>query len=130
MDDVVLLEQRARVLERQVVAAERGARIAADEGAGAEAGLAVPAALIEREAHEGLEAAQVHEAFFAKVPVVQRDGRQSPLLWGKTIARRGVMAASQALSGVQLRRSVTRTSGRKLQPPARRPPLQESQEFL
>jgi hypothetical protein len=89
VEDPVLLEERARLLERQVVAAERRAGVAADEGADAEPGAAIPAALIQRQAYEGLEAAQVYEAFFSEVAVVQRDVRQNPLLWGKTIARRG-----------------------------------------
>src|SRR5437763_3575350 len=72
MDDAVRVEQRPHALQGQVVAAQRRPGVAADEGADAHAGAAVAAALVEDEAHERLDAAEVDGALIHHVAVVER----------------------------------------------------------
>src|SRR5215207_3560511 len=72
MDDAVRVEQRPHALEGQVVATQRRAGVAADEGPDAQAGAAVAAALVEDEAHERLNASEVDSALVHHVAVVER----------------------------------------------------------
>jgi hypothetical protein len=67
----VVLEQRPDALQGQVVAAERRARIAGDERAGAQPAAAIAAVLIERQPDQRLDPGEVHAALLEGVPIVQ-----------------------------------------------------------
>src|SRR4051812_37043719 len=67
------VEQRPHALESQVVAAQRRAGVAADKGADAQAGATVAATLVEDEAHERLNAAEVDGTLVHHVAIVERN---------------------------------------------------------
>jgi hypothetical protein len=72
--DVLFLQELAGLPQRLVVAAERGAAVAADEAGGVLAGLLVAQALQHRQLHQGLDAAHEGAAVVEGVLVVERDG--------------------------------------------------------
>ena len=73
-DDVVLGEQVAVAGELEVVAGERRALVARDVAPGAQARGTVGAVLVEGQAHEGLDAGEVHAAGGQGVAVAQGHG--------------------------------------------------------
>jgi hypothetical protein len=70
---VVLGEELAVALERQVEPAEGRAAIAGDEGGGAQAATAIGAMLLEGEADQRLDAGQEDDALFLRVLGIQRE---------------------------------------------------------
>jgi hypothetical protein len=72
--DVEFGEEWGDAGERHVVAAEGGAFVAGDEGAGAEMGAAVEAHLVHGEADQGLDAGEVMMAGFGGEPVRELHG--------------------------------------------------------
>ncbi|MDT4853225.1 hypothetical protein FQZ97_874840 [compost metagenome] len=73
-DDVLFLEELAGLPQRLVVAAERGAAVAADEAGGVLADLLVAQALQHRQLDQGLHAAHEGAPVIEAVFVVERDG--------------------------------------------------------
>src|SRR5690242_5978092 len=69
--NVMLLEERPDAGEREIVTAEGGAFVAGDQSRGIEAGAAVAAHLLHGEAHEGLDAGEIHQAALQPVLVVK-----------------------------------------------------------
>ena len=71
-DDAVRLEQVAVAEQLEVVPRQRGTLVARDVPAGAQARGGVGPALVEREAHEGLDPGELHAALGVGVAVAQR----------------------------------------------------------
>ena len=61
----------AHLGQRKVVAAQGRARVAADEGAGAQAGRPVPPGLLQGQADERLDAGEEDAPLVERVPVVE-----------------------------------------------------------
>src|SRR5262249_20874695 len=78
--DVVLLEDRPGLAEGEVVAPQRGPREAADEGADPQPRPPVPAVLLDRQAHQRLEAREGDRPPPAPVPGGQPDAVRPPRL--------------------------------------------------
>ena len=70
--DVVFVQMLAGTPQRQVVAAQRRAAIAGDEGGGLQPRRTVPARLQDGQTHQRLDARQIHTPIEAGVFVVQR----------------------------------------------------------
>jgi hypothetical protein len=67
----VLVEQRGLPLQFEVIAGQRRALVAGDQRPGVPVVLEVEPVLLDRDAHQGLQAGQVDDALVALVPVAQ-----------------------------------------------------------
>jgi len=81
-----------RLPEREVVAAERRAAVTRDEAGGVQAGARVAAPLLERQAHQRLDAGEKDRAALERVTILERDRAQRPreLLHRRSQARAAV----------------------------------------
>src|SRR5450631_2089556 len=84
--DMVVLEQRFRLPEREIDAAERRAAIARDEAAGRQSGARIAPPLVEREPDDRLHAGQEDLSAFQHILVVERYRRHGILRWRRTLA--------------------------------------------
>jgi hypothetical protein len=90
--DGIFVEVLLGAPKRQVVAAERRAAIAGDESGSVQPGGAVPADLQDGQAHQGLNAGEIHPAIEAGVFVVQRDGGRARGGAGNRLIQRRFLA--------------------------------------
>ena len=75
--DVMLVEHLTRAGELQIVAAQRTAFVARDKRAGVEAGTAIAAHLVHRQANQGLNSGEVDAATLDRVLVGEAHGRRN-----------------------------------------------------
>ncbi len=96
--DVVLLQDRPRLAEGEVVASEWGPRISADERPDPEGRPAVAPALVDRQAHESLHAGEVDAPLLPEVAVVEGQHRSAHA----AIIHRGLTLTSAIPPGPRL----------------------------
>ncbi len=89
--DLVFLEQLLGSSERQVIAAQRRAFIAGNEGSGVETGAAIAAHLVHRQPDEGLNAREVNTATLDRIFVGEAHG----LMYRSTRVSRGIQGSGR-----------------------------------